>query len=328
MTDEATMAATESDEHGARLIHVERENATIQWIVRESLEKLPYQDYPLSIVAEVPHGRGKQTVLEGRAGAFLDLANWAGVEGILTNDTTLVYFCRRIHERLGQEGVKVEVEPPGEVREGVGEPSMVLWGPEVARLIRGREPFKSTLLGSNRRVRLAAVLQEIERGAILFYYGRRYYVLKAPELGFIELSFYRPQPKRAIVIAVDLDENEAERVSTWAKSLKLSKPEVIRVLVRGLPKSTKGGRTAIASGVFREVPVGERKRIERLVGRLERRLREAAAARAAAASDEARRVKKYLRALEELGRGRIDEAVAALEAAVKKEQRGRKRKQQ
>lgn len=328
MTDQATATAAEGDEASAGLIHIHRKNATVQCVFLTSLEKLPCYDCGLTVVAELPHGKGKQTVLEGPASAYLDLANWAAVEGILTKDPSLLYAYRRIHERLGEEGVKVEVEPPREVTEVEGEPSMVLWGPEVLRLIRGREPFKSTLLGSKKRISLAVVLKEIERGAVLFYYGRRYYLLKTPEFGHIELSFVGPQPKRAIVIAVDLDEKEAERVTRWAESLKLSKPEVIRVLVRGLPKSTEGGRTAIASGVFTELPVRERKRIERLVGKLEKQLGEAAMARAAAAADESRRVKKYLRAIEELGRGRIDEAVAGLEAAVKAEQRGRRRKRQ
>lgn len=319
MNDQANAAAMKSDEQTDGLIHVERENATVQCVFGNILQKLPYQEYPLSAIAELPYGQGKQTVLEGRAGAFLDLATWAGVQGILEKDTALLNTNRRIHDRLGEQGVKVVIEPPAkdELPEDAGEPSMVLWGPEVARLIRGREPFKSSLLGTKRRIPLAVALGEIERGAVLFYYGRKYYVLKTRELGHIELSFSRPEPKRAIVIAVDLDESEAERLKKWAEYSKLSKQELIRVLLRGLPKTTKGGRIAIASGVFTEIPARERRRIDRLVQQWEKQSREAALARAAAATNEARRVKKFLSAIAELGRGRIEEAVAGLEAAVK-----------
>lgn len=321
MTDQATAAATKSDEQSAGLMHIEREDATVQCVFQRTLEKLPYEDYGLSAVAELPNGRGKQTVLEGRAGAFLDLAIWAGVEGILERDSALVNANRRIHERLGEQGVKVEIEPPAksELPQSAGEPSMVLWGPEVARLIREREPFKSSLLGTTkRRIPLALVLREIEQGAVLFFFSRKYYVLKTLEHGYFELSFSRPEPKRAIVIAVDLHEHELDRLTRWAKQLKLSKPELIRVLVRGLPTTSRGGRVAVVSGVFTEMSIEDRRRIDQLVGRWEKQWREAASARAAAVTGEVRRMKLFFGAVEELGRGRIEEALTRLEAAVKK----------
>lgn len=315
----AASAASESDDANPGLVRVERENAIVQCVFGRVLPKLPTGDYPLSVVAELPHGQGKQTVLEGPASAFLRLATWSGVEGILTKDANLIATNKRIHRVLGEQGVKVEVEPvrQDELPEGAGEPSMVLWGPEVARLIRGREPFRSGLLGTKRRVPLAAVLEEAEKGGVLFYYGRSYSVLKTLELGPIELSFSRPVAKRAMVIAVDLDENEAERLTLWAKYSKLTKEELIRVLLRGLPKTTRGGRVAIASGVFSEIPVKQREHIDRLVRQWEKQSREAASALGTAAAREARRSKQFLRAIAEIGRGRIDQAVARLEAAVK-----------
>lgn len=319
MTEEPTRSESSSDDETPGIVRIEQENAIVQCVFGSVLPKLPYEDHALTVVAELPYGQGKQVVLEGRARSFLDLANWAGVEGILAKDSALLTAHRKIHERLREQGVRVMVEPPPlhELPEGTGDPGMILWGPEAVRLVRMREPFASRFLGKSRRLPLSVVLEEIERGGVLFYYGRMVYVLKTVEVGHIELSFYRPEAKRAIVIAVDLDETESERLSQWALYAKLSKPELIRVLVRGLPKTTRGGRIAVASGVFKDVPIEERRRIDRLVHKWEKLARTESAQRQAAAQREARRVKYFIRAVAELGRGRVEQAVARLEAAVK-----------
>lgn len=320
MNEEAN--ATELRAESERpLVTIERENTILQIVFGAVVSKLPHENFALSILAELPHGQGKQTILEGSVRAFLDLAAWAAVEGILNRDAALLAAYRRIHDHLRKQDVKVVAEPPrpAEVAEGAGDPSMALWGPEVERLIRRREPFSVTLLGTKKRVPLSVAFEQIGRGAVLFYYDRMYYVLKTAEYGNFELSFHRPEPKRAIVIAVDLEEDEAERVANWAKYAQLSKPEVIRVLVRGLPKTTRGGRIAIASGVFSEIAAEERRRIERLVKEWEKQARDAAAARTSTARKEARKVKHFMHALQELGRGRFEQAVAHLDTAVKEE---------
>lgn len=309
------------DEKEESLLRIEREHAIVQIVFGGVIEMIPLERFALSIAAEFPHGQGKQTVVEGSGRAFLELATWAGVEGIVERNSALIATHKRIYDRLGAQEVKIQAEPPrkGEVEEGVGEPSMILWGPEAERLVRRREPFSVTPVGTRKRIRLSVVLEEIAKGALLFYYSRMYYVLRTPEYGLLELSFSRPEPKRALIVSIDLEEEEVERLSIWSKYAKVSREEVIRTLIRGLPRRTKGGQIAIAAGVFIEIPAKDRRRIDQLVRQWEKRAQASAAARSSAAQKEARNAKSFFRGIEELGRGRVERALAELEAAVKEE---------
>jgi hypothetical protein len=309
------------EEEKPKLVEIKRENAIVQIVFGDVIEKIPLERFALSIAAEFPHGQGKQTVVEGSGRAFLELATWAGVEGIVERNTTLIAMHKRIYDRLWAQEVKIEVEPPrrGEIQEGAGEPSMILWGPEAGRLVRRREPFSVTPVGMRKRIRLSLVLEEIAKGAVLFYYSRMYYVLRTQDYGLLELSFSRPEPKRALIVSIDLEEEEVDRLSTWAKYAKISKQEVLRTLIRGLPRTTKSGQIAIAAGVFTEIPAKDRRRIDQLVGEWEKRAKASMVARSSAAQKEARSAKSFFRGIEELGRGRVERALAELEAAVKEE---------
>lgn len=88
MSEEANAAELQAESEKA-LVTIERENAIVQIAFGAVMPKLPHENYALSILAELPHGQGTQTILEGPARAFLDLAAWVAAEGILNRDASL-----------------------------------------------------------------------------------------------------------------------------------------------------------------------------------------------------------------------------------------------